>query len=103
MAITDPQAVRFCNETIRPAADKFAGLYYELSRMKRQWIAEGMGAKLPDDGQVVEDGAPADGRPPADTTKVNAVKVRVVALVDDLEANNYEVLNILLSLAVNPR
>ena len=103
MAITDPQAVRFCNETIRQAADKIVGLHYELIRMKQQWVAEGMGAKQPDDGQVVEDGAPADGRPPLNTTEVNALKDYVLAFTADMEANDNLKLNTALGIAVNPR
>ena len=103
MAITDPQAVRFCNETIRPAADRIVGLYYTLKRMQQQWVAEGMGAKLPNDGQVVEDGAPADGRPQLDTTQVNGLATWVTAFLSDMEANDNLKLNTALGIAVNPR
>ena len=39
MAITDPAAITFCNEQIRPAADKLARCYYLAQERHDHWTA----------------------------------------------------------------
>lgn len=39
-AISDPEAVRFCNTTIRPAADAMCRAYYRASAVRGRWLAQ---------------------------------------------------------------
>lgn len=40
MAITDPSTIKFCNEQIRPAADKLARAYYRSLKVSQLWAAQ---------------------------------------------------------------
>ena len=39
MTITDPAAIKYANESFRPAADKLARTYYQLVQLNDQWNA----------------------------------------------------------------
>lgn len=59
MAIDNPEAVRFCNEKVRVAADRLAQAYYHARQVRDEWYANNMGTLLPVDGGEVLDGANA--------------------------------------------
>jgi hypothetical protein len=50
MPITDPQAVKFCNEKVRPIADRYAQLYW-LSKI---FLTERAAAAAASVSQVME-------------------------------------------------
>jgi len=47
MEITNPEAVRFCNERVRQLADIATKYYYAAKAFTNEWNATGMGAKIP--------------------------------------------------------
>jgi len=100
--LDNPQAVRFCNEKIRPLADHFCQLYFELKTLAALWQAQGIGALIPNDPTVVNDGAAVDGRAPITGIDVNNVATRAIALIADFEADGDAHLRELLRVAVNP-
>lgn len=101
MAITDPNAVRFVSDHLRPMADKLASTYYEAHEVLNLWNATQMGLEFPVDGGDVEDGAHDDGRTVINGNDVQLMMARVQELVTDMEANNNAKLNTVLKPSVN--
>ncbi len=102
MAITDPTAIRFSNEKIRPAADELAQAYYKVKAIVDEWFAQSLGNVLTNTSDQVMDGADIDGRPVITGINVNFMMNRMIELVDDYEAGNNAKLNTILQVAVNP-
>jgi len=100
--ITNPQAVRFSNEDIRPMADKLAQAYYAAKMFLNEWAAQEIGTLIPNTNDVIIDGSVSDGRASIDGSKVNGLHGYLTLFVADLEANNNLKLNVLLQIAVNP-
>lgn len=103
MAITDPAAVRFANEVIRPLANQYARLYYQIKTAANQYTALDMTNKFTAGGGAVEDGSDADGRPRITADDVRAFATQMGSLMTDLEASTNAKLNGLLKIAPNPR
>lgn len=101
--ITNPQAVRFSNEEIRPLADAYATLYFAAKRVEAEWTAQNIGALIPNTADVIIDGSATDGRAEITGAKVNGLINAVAALVADLEANTNLKRDVLLQIAVNVR
>jgi len=101
MAITNPQAVVFCNEKVRPTADKYMQLYWLAKFFTQEWAATGMAALIPNTADIVVDGSETDGRTPITGQMVNGLKNNLDLLITDLEANSKAKLNGLSQIAVN--
>jgi len=101
MAITDPQAVRFCNTRVRQAADRFGQLYNWCRSVRDEWTAQGMASLIPDTAEAIDDNADVDGRPLITGADVHVIKDRVVELIALMEASSNEKLNEILRVAVN--
>lgn len=99
--ITNPQAVRFSNEEIRPLADAYANLYFAAKRVAAAWSAQDIGTLIPNTSDVIIDGSATDGRAAITGAKVNGLISACGALVTDLEANSNLKRDILLQIAVN--
>jgi hypothetical protein len=102
MAVTNPEAIRFCNDRVRPAADKLAQAYYLAKQVRNEWYATNMGAILPSGGGTVEDGAATDGRHPIVADDAILLINRLEDMITDLEAGSNAKLNTVLKPAVNP-
>lgn len=100
--ITNAEAVKFCNEEIRPLADQYAQLYWACKTVAEAWAARGMGTLIPNTADVIVDGSATDGRAQITGAKVNTFATSVTALIGDLEASANAKLNILHQIAVNP-
>ena len=74
MEITNPEAVRFCNERVRQLADIATKYYYAAKAFTNEWNATGMGAKIPNTTDLVVDGSAQDGRSPITGANVNGLK-----------------------------
>ena len=99
--ITNPEAVRFCNEKVRSLADLATRYHYAAQALLNEWDATDMAAKLPNTADVVIDGSATDGRSPITGAMVNGLHNHVEAMVADLTANSNQKLNILLQIEVN--
>lgn len=56
MAITNPEAIRFSNEQVRPYCEKMRNMYWEYKSLAVYWADE-LAAQIPDDpAEIVEDG-----------------------------------------------
>lgn len=101
--IVDPTAVKFANETIRPAADRLVQLYWLAKNAQQQFTAKGLAALIPNDTSLVVDGAATDGRTPITGFDVNVVLSYLGAFVTAMEATSSLELNQVGKVAVNTR
>lgn len=100
--ITDPLVVRFSNEKVRPAADRYAQLYWFAKIFVAEWVANNFDTVIPNSAvETVIDGSDADGRSPIHGAHLHGLKNNLVALVADLEAGGGAKLNGLTQVAVN--
>lgn len=60
MAIDNPQAVKFVNESVRPKAERLRAIKAEIDAMMVDWFG-GVNAMFPNDSTPVEDGREAEG------------------------------------------
>jgi hypothetical protein len=81
MAITNPQAIRFSNEQIRPMAEKIRGMKAEIDALMVDWFG-GTNALFPNDNaEMVEDGREAEGVSRLDGEDI----VGLVTVISDLQ------------------
>lgn len=66
-----PQAVVFSNERVRPLAEEMVSLYWTCKSFVAQWTAQGIATAIPNDANVVTDGASVDGRPQITNAQIN--------------------------------
>lgn len=99
--ITNPQAIKFCNEKVRPASDRYAQLYWYAKALIQSWNADGLSSAIPNNADTVNDGGDVDGRGVITGAMVNGLITNLTALVADLEASSNLKLNGLTKLAVN--
>lgn len=89
--MNNPQVVKFCNEGVRVAADKFAEAYYAAKALTEAYDATGMEALLGDDetfNNWIEDGSAADGRPQISTGGVKLTISNIKTLITQLETTD---------------
>lgn len=101
--ITDPQIVTFSNEKVRPAADRYAQLYWFSKIILIEYSASGIEAALAalNNSDVIIDGSETDGRTPITVGMIEGMMANLQLLVNDLEANSDVKLNGLTQIAVN--
>jgi hypothetical protein len=100
--ITNAEAVAFCNDKIRPVADKLAQAYYDAKIVVDDWTANSMGTLIPNSASdIVVDGSATDGRHVISGADATTIVTRCMEFVADMEANNNAKLNTILSVAVN--
>lgn len=60
MSITNPEAIRFVNEQVRPLCEKARALSAEIAAMQTLWFG-GLDANFPNDATALDDGRDAQG------------------------------------------
>lgn len=104
MAITNPQAVKWSNERLRPYADAMVSAYEAASKLLAEWAALGMAARFPDSAsEGVSDGADADGRTPVTGQTVNRVVANATLVKAWFEAGTPARIDVFRAVAVNGR
>lgn len=58
--VTDPEAIKFCNEVVRPMAERLRAEMVMTTSSETTWLA-GMNAKFPNDTSLVDDHRDAEG------------------------------------------
>jgi len=102
--ITDVNAVKFCNEQVRPSADRIMQFYWWCKGLQVQWASQGLAAKIPNDATaLVVDGSATDGRTPITGADVIAMLTNLQNLVNSMEANSSLILLQFAKVSVNPR
>jgi len=99
--ITNAEAVKFCNEKVRVAADKLAQAYHFAQQVTAEWTANNMASVLPNQADDVIDGSATDGRHPITGIDANNIINRLNELIADYEADSSAKLNTILGVAVN--
>lgn len=99
--ITDPTAIRFANERIRPMADQLLRAYYQSKLLINDWNAQGMAQRIPNREDLIMDGHDRDGRSPITGAQATNIIVRAMEYVESMEADNNAKLNTLSAVAVN--
>ena len=103
MANTNPQAIRVCNDKVRPCADRFGQLFNYCKALQAEAVAEGWtGMFAGGAGNTVSDGADSDGRTVVTDADVLAFITDVSTFITDLEAASNARRNRALKIAVNP-
>ncbi len=106
---TNAQAIAFCNQDIRPGCDAVVSAYLTMKRIVQVWNGQNMVALIPNDANLVQDGATtdgvakADGRPPITDGQVNVAIANMNTLIASFEANSSIILNQFLQVSVNAR
>ena len=59
-AVTDPNAIKFVNEQVRPLAEKLRALMVEITATETDWFA-GINTKFPNDVSAVDDHREGEG------------------------------------------
>lgn len=101
--ITSPQAVRFCNEDVRPLADVMVGAYDSLKAFVAEWDANGLGAIITNTVDMIADNSDQDGRYQITGAKVNSMYTAANSLITWFETGTPTRISILRTIAVNPR
>lgn len=110
MAVTNPEAIAFCDEKVRVAADRLSQAYYFAKEALDEWNANNYGGTiLPIGGGTIRDGASpeddsgtgGDGRKVIAANDVHNLINRVSELVTDYEASASAKLNTILNVSVN--
>ncbi len=96
-----PADITFCNQKIRPAADALVQLALSAQAIILLWNARGGTAAIPNDGTVIVDGSPADGRPPITGAMVSNIIARLSEFSTDQTANSNAKLDTEIAVAVN--
>lgn len=102
MANTNPQAIRVCNEKLRPLADKFGQLYNFVQALAAESSAENWPAMFPADGQTISDQADTDGRAVITNTDINGLIAMASTFLTYMTQNANANRNLALKIAVNP-
>ena len=99
--ITNVQAIQFCNEQIRPLANRMAQLYYDAKGVVDEWNANSLSAVIPNTSDVIVDGSATDGRPIITGAKATNIVTRAQEVIADYEASSNAKLNTVLQVAVD--
>lgn len=102
MANVNPQAIKICNEKMRPLADKLGQLYNFTKALQAEAQAENWTAMFPADGVQISDNADADGRAIITNTDINSLITMTTAFINWMEATSNANRNLALKIAVNP-
>lgn len=97
----DASSIKFCNEKIRPSADALVQLFYASSEILDLWNAMGGVLAIPNDGTVIVDGSPGDGRRAITGAMVNNIIARLFEYHNDQSASGNAKLNTEIAVAVN--
>ena len=74
MPITDPRAVKFANEVVRPLSEKLRDVFEDIARANQAWTDE-VQPLIPNDvNEVLQDGRTAEGVTTLDGQEINAIR-----------------------------
>lgn len=85
--ITDPQAIRFVNEQVRPLCEEARALMARIDAMSIAWFA-GINAKVPNDASAVADNRDAEGVSRLVGSDVNSAVGNLIALKSASNSQN---------------
>lgn len=102
--ITDPSAVYFCNNWVRPGADKTMKFYFWCLALKEYYVANpNLATLIPADATaIVVDGSAQDGRTPIYGQDVQTFLTNINGLITTVQASSNLILNNFAKISPNP-
>jgi hypothetical protein len=88
--VTDPEAIRFVSEQIRPLCEAARALNVRIDAMTTAWFA-GLNADFPNDSSAVDDGREDEGVSRLTGANVNSAVGNLIAMK---AASNSEILSL---------
>lgn len=103
---TNAQAIAFANNYARVVADDVVSCYLSMKRFKQVWDGQNIVAVIPNDANLIQDGATVasgtpDGRAPITDAQVNTMQSNLVTLIAQFEANANLILNQMMQIQVH--
>ena len=98
---TNPQAIAFANNYARVTADVVVSAYLTMKRTVQVWNGQSIVSVIPNDANVLIDGAAVDGRAIITDAQVNVLIANLNTLIAQFEANTNLILNQTLQVSVN--
>ena len=96
------QAIAFANQKIRPVNDLALSLYYSIQLFQQEWTQQSVATVIPNDANIINDGAATDGRPQMTDAQAQVVQANLQTIMNVFTANSNLILNQLLAVAVHP-
>lgn len=93
------QAIAFANQKIRPVNDLMLSLYYSIQIFQAEWTQQGIASVIPNDANIINDGAATDGRPQMTNAQAQVVQGNLQTIMNAITAT---ILNQGLAVAVHP-
>ena len=90
MSITDPEAIKFVNEYIRPMCETIRHMKVRGDDFALKWAE--LSADFPNDTSVVEDGRDAEGISRLTGADINAVAVFFSTILGDIGTREMQVI-----------
>lgn len=100
MPVTNPLAIKFSNEGVRPLAESFTRTYYDCVSFLDFWETNNGDSAFPAGAGAVDDNAALDGRTPLTSDDVRNLKAFAEAFVTSLTANSNEQLQVVIKPSV---
>lgn len=87
MSITNPEAIRFANEQVRPLCEKARALVAEIGAMQTTWFG-GLNTSFPNDATALDDARDAQGVSRLTGADVNSAVGILIAM---MQASNSQI------------
>jgi hypothetical protein len=102
MAVSNPAAVKFCNERVRVLADQIARVHTTITLFAGEFAAKGLADIIPNDAnEIILDGAESDGRTPINGADVYLMLTLANDLLE-MSTGPSSKMGTVLKVAVNP-
>ena len=82
---TNTQAITFSNTRIRPTADLIYSAYLQAKSLVNLWNGQSVSVVIPNDTNIMGDGAVTDGRPVITDAQATAIITRCQELINWME------------------
>jgi hypothetical protein len=79
MAITNPEAIRFVNEQVRPLCEEARALMARIGAAQTLWFS-GVNGNVPNDATLLADGRDADGSSRLTGAHINSAVGNLIAI-----------------------
>lgn len=79
MAITNPEAIKFVNEQVRPLAEEARAFVARIAAMQTLWFS-GVNGNVPNDTTLLADGRDADGSSRLTGADINSAVGNLIAM-----------------------
>ncbi len=103
---TNAQAISFSNSKVRPTADAVIAAVLSMQTLVAEWNAQNINAIIPNDSNLIQDGATVasgtpDGRQPITNGQVQVLISNCASVLAVFTANSNLILNQFMQIMVN--